>query len=153
MRSDRETVRKEHEYEAETIRRLNRDYRMRRENELETGRYDEPRSWIDRTRDEIAAWFGNTDAMRRRQWDEAAGDHTGHGPVRRVDADTRITEELNHRLTVDRELDATRVQVATHDGVVTLEGAVPTWSSAQRAEGLASAISGVKQVINNLLVA
>jgi osmotically-inducible protein OsmY len=153
MRSDRETVRKEREYEADTIRRLNRDYRMRRENELETGRYAEPRSWLNRTKDEIASWFGDTGAMRRRQWDEAAGDHTGHGPVRQVDTDTRITEALNHRLTVDRELDATSVLVATRDGVVTLEGSVPTWSSAQRAEGLASAISGVKQVVNNLVVA
>ena len=87
MRSDRETTRREREYEADTIRRLNRDDRMRRENELETGRYAEPRSWMDRTKDEIAAWFGSTDAMRRRQWDEAAGDHTGEGPVRQLDAD------------------------------------------------------------------
>jgi osmotically-inducible protein OsmY len=152
MRSDRETTRREREYEAATIRRLNRDDRTRRENELETGRYAEPRSWMDRTKDEIAAWFGSTDAMRRRQWDEAAGDHTGKGPVRQLDADARITEELNHRLTVDRELDASGVQVATRDGVVTLDGAVPTWASAQRSEGLAAAVSGVKQVVNNLVV-
>jgi osmotically-inducible protein OsmY len=126
---------------------------VRREDELGVGRYTERRSWLNRTTDEVASWFGNTAAMRRRQWDEASGDHTGKGPVRDVDADTRIVEDLNQRLTVDSELDASNVRASAHDGVVTLDGSVATLASAQRAEGLATAVSGVKQVVNNLTVA
>ena len=120
---------------------------------MEVGRFAERRSWLDRTTDEVASWFGNTAAMRRRQWDEASGDHTGKGPVRDVDADTRIIDELNQRLTVDSELDASGIQATAHDGVVTLDGSVATLAGAQRAEGLAMAVSGVKQVVNNLVVA
>jgi osmotically-inducible protein OsmY len=153
MRSQPDTVRTERDMQADAVRRLSREDERRRDARLETGRYAEPRSWLTRTRDEIASWFGNTGAMRRRQWDEASGDHTGQGPVSVVDADARIVETLNHGLTVDRELDATNIRVAAEDGVVTLDGTVPTAASAQRAEGLASAVSGVKQVVNNLLVA
>jgi len=145
MRSDRELERGD--LEADAARR------GRRGNELEVGRFAERRSWLDRTTDEVASWFGNTAAMRRRQWDEASGDHTGKGPVRDVDADTRIIDELNQRLTVDSELDASGIQATAHDGVVTLDGSVATLAGAQRAEGLAMAVSGVKQVVNNLVVA
>jgi osmotically-inducible protein OsmY len=120
---------------------------------LEAGGFAEPRSWMARTKDEIASWFGDTGAMRRRQWDEAAGDHSGQGPVRNVDDDTRIVDELNHRLTLDRLLDASHIRASVSDGVVSLDGTVPTLASTQRAEGLASAIGGVKQVVNNLMVA
>ena len=145
MRSDRQTG--ERDLEAAAARRLRPGG-----NELEVGRYAERRSWLDRTTDEVASWFGNTAAMRRRQWDEASGDHTGQGPVSDIDADTRIVDELNQRLTVDSELDASGVQAAAHDGVVTLDGSVSTLAGAQRAEGMAMAISGVKQVVNNLVV-
>lgn len=146
MRTDRQIERPERDLEAGAARRANR------ENELEVGRFAERRSWLDRTTDEVASWFGNTAAMRRRQWDEASGDQTGKGPVRDVDADTRIIDQLNQRLTADSELDASGVQVTAHDGVVTLGGSVATLAGAQRAEGVATAISGVKQVVNNLVV-
>jgi len=142
MRSDQQS-----ESDLEAARRLQRG------NELEVGRFAERRSWLTRTTDEVASWFGNTAAMRRRQWDEASGDHTGKGPVREVDADTRIIDELNQRLTADSELDASGIQAAAHDGVVTLDGSVATLAGAQRAEGLAMAVIGVKQVVNNLVVA
>lgn len=136
-----------HEREREA-----KETRLRQENDLSAGGFAEPRSWGARTKDEIASWFGDTAAMRRRQWDEAAGDHSGKGPVRDIDEDVRITDELNQRLTVDRVLDASGVKVSCSDGVVALDGVVPTLASAQRAEGLATAVRGVKQVINNLVV-
>ena len=127
--------------------------RLRQEDALEPGRFAEPRSWMARTRDEIASWFGDTGAMRRRQWDEAAGDHSGEGPVREADEDARIIDQLNQRLTVDHTLDATDVRASASDGVVTLEGSVTTSAGAQRAESLALAIHGVRGVVNNLVVA
>jgi len=150
MRSD--PSRSERELEADAVRRMDQNRQRRVDAELETGRYAEPRSWMARTRDEVASWFGVTGAMRRRQWDEAAGDHSGKGPMRQVDEDTRILDRLNQSLTVDRELDASAVRASVEDGVVTLEGSVPSWAGVQRAEGLASAISGVRQVVNKLAV-
>jgi osmotically-inducible protein OsmY len=139
MRTDQDVQRRERE--AEKAR------------PLEAGGFAEPRSWMARTKDEIASWFGDTSAMRRRQWDEAAGDHSGQGPIRDVDDDTRIVDELNHRLTLDRMLDASHIRASAREGVVTLDGTVATLASAQHAEGVALAISGVRQVANNLVVA
>jgi osmotically-inducible protein OsmY len=143
----------ERQQEAEAVQRLQREHTRRQDEALASGRFDEPRSWMARTRDEIASWFGDTSAMRRRQWDEASGDHRGEGPTLLVTADTRIVEELNHRLTLDRELDASGVQVSCREGVVTLDGSVRTSAGAQRAEGLAVSVSGVKGVENKLIVA
>ena len=38
------------------------------------GRGDEPRSWWDRTQDEVSSWFGDENARRRREWDERQED-------------------------------------------------------------------------------
>lgn len=151
MRTDRDMTQRERERQAEALQRSSRD--RRQDATFEPGRPDEPRSWMARTRDEVASWLGSTSAMRRRQWDEAAGDHTGQGPTRDMDDDTRIVDELNQRLTVDRSLDASGVKASAQDGVVTLDGVVPTLASAQRAEGVAMAIHGVKRVDNKLVVA
>lgn len=149
MGSDRLEPRSERELQADAVRRLSRT----EPRQPDAGRFAERRSWLDRTTDEVASWFGNTGAMRRRQWDEAAGDHAGEGPMRHVDADTRIRDDVNGYLTADRELDASKVHVAVSDGVVTLDGSVATSAGAQRAEGLAVAVKGVARVINNLVVA
>lgn len=153
MRSEQDLERRERALDADAARRRARNIDARDDVAPVAGHFAEPRSWMARTKDEIASWFGDTGAMRRRQWDEAAGDHSGQGPVREVDADTRIIDVLNQRLTVDRDLDASRVRASALDGVVTLDGAVTTLASAQRAEGLAAAVHGVKQVVNNLIVA
>jgi len=147
MRNDRVDPRGERELEDSALRRMNRA------DQPGAGHPAERRSWLDRTTDEVASWFGNTAAMRRRQWDEAAGDHGGEGPALNVDADARIVEDLNHRLTADRELDASNVRVACDEGLVTLDGSVTTSAGAQRAENLAITAKGVRQVINNLIVA
>jgi osmotically-inducible protein OsmY len=153
MRSDRESLRSERQLETDAVRRLGRDHERHTDEALASGRFAEPRSWLDRTRDEIASWFGATGAMRRRQWDEASGDHAGQGPTQTIDADARIVEMLNHRLTIDHELDASDIEVACEEGVVTLDGAARTSAAVQRAEGLATGVSGVKRVVNNLIVA
>ena len=140
---------------GETVadRTIDPAYERRLENEPESGRYTRRRGWLDRTTDEVSAWFGNQDALRRRQRDEAVGDHTGKGPKTSLDPDTLILEQVNQQLTVDPDLDASNVEVAVHAGVVTLDGAVITSADKRRAEYLAAAVTGVSKVRNDLLVA
>ncbi len=128
-------------------------YERRLRNEPDSGRFAEPRSWWERTSDEVASWFGNVEAMRRRQRDQAVGDHTGEGPKASISEDARIIEEVGRRLTQDAALDASRVEVLCADGVVTLNGEVTTSADKLRAEHLAAAVSGVREVESRLLVA
>jgi osmotically-inducible protein OsmY len=130
-----------------------RDFERRLKAEPETGRFAEPRSWWNRTADEVSSWFGNTDAMRRRQRDEAVGDHAGKGPNTEITADTRIVDDVSRHLTADSALDASRMEVLCSAGVVTLNGEVITAADRSHAEHLAAAVSGVTSVQNNLLVA
>jgi len=153
MKSERTEPRSERDLQADAVRRLSSADRGRAPSRAEAGRFDEPRSWWNRTSDEVAAWFGNTGAMRRRQWDEAAGDHSGQGPVAHVDADTRMVDDLVRRLTDDTALDATRITVTAVEGVVSLDGSVTTIAGARRAEDTALAAPGVVKVRNNLVVA
>ncbi len=128
-------------------------YERRLRNEPDSGRFAEPRSWWERTSDEVASWFGNVDAMRRRQRDQAVGDHTGEGPKANISEDARIVDEVGRRLTEDAALDASRVEVLCAEGVVTLNGEVTTSADSVRAEHLAAAVTGVTRVENLLTVA
>ncbi len=128
-------------------------FERRLQNEPESGRFAERRSWMDRTRDEVASWLGNVDALRRRQRDETVGDHTGQGPSTAIDVDARIVDEISRRMTEDSALDASRVRVSCTDGVVRLNGEVTTTADRGRAEHLAAAVGGVREVRNDLLVA
>jgi osmotically-inducible protein OsmY len=120
------------------------------------GRGEEPRSWWDRTQDEVSSWFGDENARRRREWDERQADiraeHRGRGPKGYKRSDARIAEDLNDRLTDDPYLDASDVAVTVKDGEVTLSGMVARRSDKRRAEDLADAVSGVGHVQNNLRV-
>jgi osmotically-inducible protein OsmY len=116
------------------------------------GRFAEPRSWWERTRDEVTAWFGDRGALRRRQWDEAAGDHSGQGPRPTLDGDQRILDDVSRKLTTDPTLDASRIDVAVLAGRVTLTGAVLTRADKHLAEDLADGVVGVGQVQNKLSV-
>ena len=118
----------------------------------EPGRFSEPRGFLSRASDEVAAWFGNRDALRRRQWDEAAGDHSGQGPAQALDDDAAILSQINQDLTRDPLLDASRILVDVQAGGVTLSGAVSTSADRRRAEDLANAVRGVSQVRNDLVV-
>lgn len=117
------------------------------------GAPEDQRPLVERTKDEIAAWFGDADAASRRQRDSAAGDHTGKGPDSHLDADARIVDEISHRLTDDPAIDATRVAVNANDGAVTLDGEVSTSDARVHAEELATKVAGVNRVDNRLLVA
>jgi len=130
-----------------------RAFKRRLEQAPDSGRFAEPRSWWARTTDEVAAWFGNPDALRRRQRDEAVGDHRGKGPASAIDEDERIVAEVSRQLTHDRLLDASRIAVACKDRAVMLTGEVTTSADQARAESIATACAGVDSVESRLIVA
>ncbi|MDR7269417.1 hyperosmotically inducible protein [Pelomonas saccharophila] len=70
----------------------------------------------------------------------------------RVSSDLNITAKVNAALAVDDKLKATQINVDTRDGQVTLSGQAPDAQSRERATTLASAVDGVKQVNNQLVV-
>lgn len=105
------------------------------------------RGFFERAGDEIASWFGDEDAARRRRMD-----HRGSGPANYTRSDERILEDACDRLTDDWRLDARNIQVSVKGGEVTLDGTVDHRSAKRRAEDLVEDISGVGHVQNNLRV-
>ena len=74
------------------------------------------------------------------------------GTTAQVTTDLAITAKVNAALAVDDKLKATQINVDTRAGQVTLTGAAPDAQSRERATTLASAVDGVKQVNNQLVV-
>ena len=109
--------------------------------------YGESRGFLERAGDEIASWFGDEDAARRRRQD-----HSGRGPEGYTRSDERIREDVNDALTRDWAVDATKVTVKVQNGEVTLDGTVPSRTAKRKAEDCAEDVSGVKHVQNNLRV-
>jgi hypothetical protein len=105
------------------------------------------RGFFERAGDEIASWFGDEDAARRRE-----EDYRGHGPSDYTRSDERIREDVNDRLTDDPRVDARRISVSVDKGEVTLSGTVGSRDAKRRAEDCIDRISGVKHVQNNLRV-
>lgn len=108
---------------------------------------DDDRNFFDRAGDEVRSWFGDEEAGRRRLRD--AG-HGGRGPKNYIRSDERILEEVNDRLTFDRHIDASDIEVAVQGGEVTLSGTVTDRFAKRHAEDIVEDISGVKHVQNNL---
>ncbi len=105
------------------------------------------RGMLDRAGDEVASWFGDAGAEARRE-----KDHRGRGPKDYVRSDTRIAEDVNDRLTDDRDVDASDVEVSVRDREVTLNGTVDSRRAKRAAEDCADSVSGVVHVQNNLRV-
>ena len=115
------------------------------------GRGYEDRGWWDRASDEVASWFGDDEAQRRRRMDEQR-EHRGRGPKGYRRSDERIKEDVNDRLSDDYYLDASDVEVAVENTEVTLTGTVNNRNDKRRAEDLAESVSGVTNVENRLRV-
>ena len=114
---------------------------------------DNDRGWWDKTKDEVASWFGDEDAERRRRRDEMRnGPHRGKGPKNYTRSEERIREDVSDKLSEDSFLDASAIEVSVQDGEVTLSGSVESRYSKHRAEDLAEDVTGVKNVQNNLRV-
>lgn len=123
-----------------------------RSNDRDRSREDSSeRSWWDRTKDEVSSWFGNEEAERRRERDMRLS-HRGKGPRNYTRSDDRIREDINDRLSDDPWVDASEIDVAVSNGEVTLTGSVTDRSDKRRAEDLAEAVSGVKNVENRIRV-
>lgn len=112
------------------------------------GDHPNDRGFWARANDEIASWFGDDDAARRREQD-----HRGRGPKDYIRSDERIREDANDRLTDDPRVDASNVTVTVQDGEITLNGTVTSREEKRRAEDCVDRMSGVKHVQNNLRVA
>lgn len=114
-----------------------------------SARGSDDRDFWDRASDEVASWFGDDDASRRREMDRM---HSGRGPKSYQRSDERIREDINDRLTDDAFVDASDVEVTVKDREVTLSGIVSSRQAKRRAEDIAEAVSGVGHVQNNLRV-
>ena len=115
---------------------------------------DRERGWWDRASDEVASWFGDEEAERRRRYDEVQqGQHRGRGPKSYRRSDERIREDINDRLTDHAYLDASNIDVSVKDGETTLSGSVDNRRAKRLAEDVAENVSGVSHVQNNLRVA
>ena len=109
------------------------------------------RGWWDRASDEVASWFGDEEAERRRRMDQQR-EHRGRGPKGYRRSDERIKEDVNDRLSDDYYLDASDVEVMVSNTEVTLTGTVNSREDKRRAEDLAESVSGVTNVENRLRV-
>jgi len=122
-------------------------YSQYRGAEQDRGNHNRDRGFLERAGDEVASWFGDDDAARRREQD-----HRGRGPGNYTRSDQRIMEDACDRLTDDRGVDASKVDLTVKDGEVTLTGTVADRWQKRRAEDCVDHISGVKHVQNNLRV-
>lgn len=67
--------------------------------------------------------------------------------------DAGITATVKSKLVNERMANLTRVDVDTNNGIVYLNGVVPSESDKQRAEELAREAGEVRDVVNNLQIA
>ena len=111
----------------------------------------EERGWWDRASDEVASWFGDEEAERRRRMD-AQRQHRGRGPKGYRRSDERIKEDVNDRLSDDYSIDASDIEVMVTNTEVTLSGTVDSREDKRRAEDIAESVSGVTNVENRLRV-
>lgn len=135
--------------------RWGNDYNRSRGNDGNRGREDYrngDRNWWDKTRDEVSSWFGDEDAERRRRMDDREGPNRGKGPKGYTRSDERIKEDVNDRLNDDSTVDASEIEVTVTGCEVTLTGTVNNRQEKRRAEDLAEAVSGVKNVENRIRV-
>lgn len=110
------------------------------------------RDWWDRATDEVASWFGDDDAERRRDHDKRTGPHRGKGPKGYSRSDDRIRDDVNDRLSDDSFIDASEIDITVENAEVVLTGTVDSKEEKRRAEDIAERISGVKNVENRLKV-
>lgn len=80
----------------------------------------------------------------------APGPHTGQGPRNYQRSSERIREDINERLTLHGQIDATEIQVRVENGEVWLTGTVDSRQTKRMAEDVADSVAGVRDVHNEL---
>lgn len=104
----------------------------------------------DQARDKVAA---SEPALREGAANvKDAARETGAAVASTVD-DVSITASVSSSLAKDPALSATRIDVDTKNGVVTLQGPAPSAVAKSRAGDIAKAVQGVSRVDNQLSVA
>ncbi|MDG6348313.1 BON domain-containing protein [Luteimonas sp. 8-5] len=78
--------------------------------------------------------------------------HRGKGPAGYVRPDASIADDIVDRLTEDDSLDASQILLQVDGGIAILTGNVPSRAMKHRAEDLAAAASGVRDVRNRIRV-
>lgn len=108
---------------------------------------DKTQQKLDAAGEKIAAATDNVKADVKAGADDARTSDAG-----RAMSDTAITASIKTDLVKDPDLSALKIEVDTKDGVVTLNGLTDNDAARQRAEKMASAVKGVKEVRNFLVV-
>ncbi|HTM66549.1 MAG TPA: BON domain-containing protein [Flavipsychrobacter sp.] len=139
------------DYQRRNYSNYNNNYNRQDGNDRYEDRRQNDRDWWDKTSDEVASWFGDEDAERRRRRDEQQS-HRGRGPKGYQRSDERIREDVNDRLTDDPWVDASDIEVSVNDREVILSGEVHDRSSKRRAEDIAEGVLGVQNVENRIRV-
>ncbi len=130
-----------------------------RNRDNDRNRSNNNRTWWDRTTDEVASWFGDEEAERRRRQDEnrtgrsqQSGPHKGKGPKGYRRSDERIREDISDRLSDDPYVDASDIDIEVKGAEVILSGTVDSRDAKRRAEDLVESISGITHVENRIRV-
>jgi hypothetical protein len=124
----------------------------RREHQREPWRSESGENWVrSQNRGGFGSEFGAWQSGASARFGEEL-DYSGRGPKDYRRSDDRIREEICDRLTDDRTVDASEIVVKVEQGEVTLTGSVSDRQQKRRAEDAIEAISGVRDVINQLRV-
>lgn len=121
--------------------------------------------WVDSVADDVASnmagqWeregrmqilHDSLNRLRRRLMPRPIG-HRGRGPRGYVRSDERIHEEVHERLSEDRYVDATDIEVSVKDGIVTLNGMIDSRAEKRLAEDCVDTVLGVRDVHNLLRI-
>lgn len=139
----------EHRYFEDDTRQASvyRDRRREHSQHHQGGDREEPQ-WREETG--YGQQAGSAHGHGNREMHE---EYTGLGPKNYSRSDQRIREDVCDELSNDRACNAENVEVDVTDGIVNLSGAVPSRQMKHRAEDIAEAIRGVKDVENRIRVA
>ncbi|RKF12651.1 BON domain-containing protein [Roseovarius spongiae] len=98
---------------------------------------------------------GRSGLLGARHYDDdlSGPSQRGRGPRNYRRSDQRIQEDVSDRLTDDRQLDPSDIEISVTDREVTLSGEVDSKWAKRRAEDCADSVTGVEHVQNNLRVA
>lgn len=83
-------------------------------------------------------------------WDHPS--YRGRGPKNYRRSDERIYEDVCERLGDEPSVDATDIEVSVREGIVTLSGSVRDRVQKRRAEDVARAVRGVKDVQSDVRI-
>lgn len=116
-----------------------------------------PRGMFGYEGEGFARGYADTEGSPERGWNIGAGSdrpsYRGRGPKNYRRSDERIREEICERLTMDHDVDASDIEIAVSEGIVTLSGSVNERRAKRIAEDICDSVRGVRDVQNTLRVA